>query len=314
MKNKKIVIAGGSGFIGTGLIQYFGNDNDIVILTRHPLPVHNRVTYVAWDGKTPGPWAQELENADLLINLTGKSVNCRYTEENKQEIFDSRSNANQVLATVVRGLQHPPALWVNAGSATIYRHAEDRPMDEFTGEIEDDFSVQVCKRWEKTFNEAEVPGVRKAILRIAVTIGPQGGVMVPYLNLTKFALGGCQGTGKQQFSWVHINDVCRMIAWLYENPSLEGTFNCCSPNPVSNRQFMKTIRKATGHLFGLPAPAWMLRIGARLIGTETELLLKSRWVLPTRALQAGFVFEYPHLLPAMENIIRQLPRRRYHLV
>jgi uncharacterized protein len=314
MKNKKIVIAAGTGFIGTGLVDYFGRDNDIVILTRQPQKNHHRVSYVQWDGKTLDVWARYLENTDLLINLAGKSVNCRYTEENKKEIFDSRTNATVVLGAAINTLQHPPALWINAASATIYRHAEDRPMDEFTGEIANDFSVQVCKRWEASFNDTATPHTRKALLRIAVTIGHQGGVMVPYMNLMKFGMGGYQGSGRQQFSWVHIDDVCGMIEWLYEHPELEGTFNCSSPNPVSNRQFMQALRKAAGHFFGLPAFKWMLKIGAGIIGTETELLLKSRWVLPTRAIQAGYVFKYPELQPAMNQIIGQLPRRRYHLV
>ncbi|SDE93004.1 TIGR01777 family oxidoreductase [Chitinophaga filiformis] len=314
MKNKKIVIAAGTGFIGKGMIEHFGSDNDIVILTRHPITGHGRVRYIGWDGKTLDDWSKELENTDLLVNLAGKSVNCRYTEANKQEIFDSRTNATAVLGTAIRTLQHPPALWINAASATIYRHAEDRPMDEFTGEMKNDFSVQVCKRWEAAFNAEETPGTRKAIFRIAITLGHQGGVMTPYLNLVKFGLGGHQGNGRQKFSWVHITDVCRMMEWLYEHSELDGVFNCSSPYPVSNRQFMRTLRKAAGQFFGLPASVWMLRIGARLIGTEAELLLKSRWVLPTRALQAGFVFEYPQLQPAMENIIGRLPRRRYHLI
>lgn len=314
MKNTKIVIAAGTGFIGTGLVDYFGNDNDIVILTRQPRKDHHRITYVQWDGKTLDNWSHYLEKADLLINLAGKSVNCRYTEENKKEIFDSRTNATQVLGAAIQTLQHPPALWINAASATIYRHAEDRPMDEFTGEIEDDFSVQVCKRWEESFNETVTPRTRKALLRIGITIGHQGGVMIPYMNLMKFGLGGYQGSGHQKFSWVHIADICGMVEWLYDNKELDGTFNCTAPHPVTNREFVRALRKAGKHYFGLPAFPWMLKIGARIIGTEAELLLKSRWVLPTRALQTGYVFRYPELQPAMNQIIGQLPRRRYHLV
>lgn len=314
MKNKKIVIAAGTGFIGTGLIEYFGSDNNIVVLTRHPQKDTQRLTYVQWDGKTLGTWSTYLEHADLLINLAGKSVNCRYTEENKQEIFDSRTNATEVLGAAIRTLQYPPVLWVNAGSATIYRHAEDKPMDEFTGEIADDFSVQVCKRWEAAFNETATPHTRKAILRIAITIGHQGGVLVPFMNLMKFGLGGYQGSGHQKFSWVHIDDICGMIEWLYQHPELDGTFNCSAPQPVTNREFMRALRKAAGHFFGLPAYPWMLKLGAKIIGTEAELLLKSRWVLPTRALQAGFVFRYPELQSAMKQIFGKLPRRRYHLV
>jgi len=314
MKYRKIVIAAGTGFIGQGLTDYFGHDNDIIILTRSPLKDIGRTTYVQWDGKTLGDWSRYLEGTDLLINLTGKSVNCRYTEKNRQEIFDSRTQSTEILGAAIRTLKHPPSLWINAASATIYRHAEDRPMDEFTGEIENDFSVQVCKRWEAAFNEAKVPHTRKVILRIAVTLGHQGGVMHPYLNLVKFGLGGFQGTGNQHFSWVHIEDICGMIEWLYEHPELEGVFNCSAPHPVTNRQFMRTLRKVAGHFFGLPAYAWMLKIGAAIIGTEAELLLKSRWVLPTRATQAGFVFKYPELQPAVHQIISKLPRRRYHLV
>src|SRR5690606_21338813 len=162
-------------------------------------------------------------------------------------------------------------------------------------------------------NAITLPHTRKIILRIAVTLGARGGVMAPYLNLVKYGLGGHQGNGRQMFSWVHVTDLCRMIAWLYEQPQLEGTFNCSAPHPVSNRTFMRTLRKVSGHVFGLPAPAWLLALGAGMIGTETELLLKSRWVLPTRITQAGFTFRYAHLQEAFADILEPLPRRRYHL-
>nr|WP_295869939.1 TIGR01777 family oxidoreductase [uncultured Chitinophaga sp.] len=314
MKNKRIIIAGGTGFIGQGLVEYFGADNDIVILTRRPQPASGRVQYLAWDGRTRDDWATALEGADLLINLTGKSVNCRYNDTNREAIFNSRTDATRILGEVIQTLENPPRLWVNAASATIYRHAEDRPMDEFTGEIANDFSVQVCKRWEAAFNEVTLPHTRKVILRIGVTLGWQpGGVMHPYLNLVKFGLGGYQGSGRQMFTWVHINDVCRMIRWLYDNDSTSGVYNCTAPHPVPNRTFMRLLRKTAGHLFGLPAPAPLLSIGAALIGTETELLLKSRWVLPTRALQEGFVFQYPVLEAAFPDILAHMPRSAYHL-
>lgn len=316
MKNKKIVIAGGSGFIGAGLIEYFGGSNHIVVLTRRVNGLNGNtqphVSYVEWDGRHTGPWTETLEGADLLVNLSGKSVNCRYNEANKAEIFDSRTASTSVLGEAIKELKRPPALWINAGSATIYRHAADRPMDEFNGEIENDFSVQVCKKWEQTFNDIVLPRTRKVILRIAVTLG-NGGVMEPYLNLVKFGLGGHQGSGRQQYSWVHLTDVARMMEWLFHHPECEGTYNCSAPNPVSNTEFMATLRQVAGHRFGLPAPAWMLAIGAALIGTETELLLKSRWVLPTRVTQAGFTFKYPHLREAMQQIVGQLPRKAYHL-
>jgi uncharacterized protein (TIGR01777 family) len=313
MENKKIVIAGGTGFIGQGLIDHFGAENDLVILTRHPLRNKGRAHYVYWDAATLHGWETHLENADLLVNLAGKSVNCRYNAKNKKEIFDSRTNSTTVLGEAIQMLANPPKLWINAASATIYRHAEDRPMDEFTGEIENDFSVQVCKRWEQAFNDITLPLTRKVILRIAVTLGHQGGVMAPYLNLVKYGLGGRQGNGRQMFSWVHITDLCRMIAWLYDRPQMVGTFNCSAPHPVRNDIFMQTLRKVSGHWIGLPAPAWLLSAGACMIGTETELLLKSRWVLPTRISRAGFRFQFPQLQGAFENILQQLPRRQYHL-
>ncbi|MGE7773899.1 TIGR01777 family oxidoreductase [Chitinophaga sp. NPDC101104] len=315
MKNKRIVIAGGAGFIGKGLVEEWGVNNFIVILTRsQPAPpAHGNVTYLHWDGATLGDWATALDGADLLLNLCGKSVNCRYTAANKNEIFDSRTRSTEALGEAVRRCGKPPALWVNAASATIYRHAEDRPMDEYTGEFHSDFSVQVCQRWESVFNRQETPGTRKVILRMAIVIGAQGGVMEPYLNLLKFGLGGHQGSGKQKFSWVHIADVAGMLEFFMEHGECNGVYNCSSPQPTDNRGFTAILRKVCGHHFGLPAPAWMLHIGAALIGTETELLLKSRWVLPVRALEAGYAFRYPGLEGALQQVKGALPRKRYHL-
>ncbi|KAG4075188.1 hypothetical protein HA402_015435 [Bradysia odoriphaga] len=305
MQNKRIVIAAGTGFIGRSLVEYFGKDNDLIILTRQPQAPQPHVRYVQWDGVHAGAWCEALEGAHLLINLTGKSVNCRYTAANKKLITDSRVNATRALGAAIRTLQHPPEVWINAASATIYRHAEDKPMDEFTGEMANDFSVQVCKAWEQSFRDITLPHTRKIILRIGVTLGWQaGGVMHPYLNLVKAGLGGYQGNGRQMFTWIHITDVCRMMAWLYETPALSGVFNCTAPHPVTNKVFMKTLRGATGHLFGLPAPAPLLKLGAALIGTETELLLKSRWGLPSRAMQEGFTFAFPFLPGAFTDILR----------
>jgi uncharacterized protein (TIGR01777 family) len=206
----------------------------------------------------------------------------------------------------------PPSLWINAASATIYRHAMDRPQDEETGEVHNDFSVQVCKLWEKTFFEERTPFTRKIAFRMAITLGA-GGVMVPYFNLLKFGLGGKQGSGRQMYSWVHITDVCRAIDFMVEHPDLEGVYNLSSPNPITNETFMKTLRKAAGHKYGLPAYEWMLAIGTRLIGTEDELILKSRWVVPTKLLQEGFTFKYVTIDKAFADIISKVPRKSYHL-
>lgn len=326
MKQKRIVIAGGTGFIGEELIRWFGKENDIVVLSRglgytktnrnewHILKQDDlqRTRYVQWDGCHEGDWEKEIEGADLLINLAGKTVNCRYTEKNKKEIFDSRTQSTTALGKAIVKAKHKPALWINASSATIYRHATDRPQDEYTGEMENDFSVQVCRRWEQSFYEQDIPGVRKVALRMAITLGA-GGVLIPYFNLLKYGLGGKQGSGRQMYSWVHVEDTCRLIEWIWDHPEMEGTYNCCSPNPVTNESFMQLLRKATRRRFGLPAFTWMLKAGAVLIGTETELVLKSRWVLPARALESGFVFRYPLLTDAFHEIISRVPRKQYHL-
>jgi len=322
---KKIVIAGGTGFIGEALIAHFSTNNEVVVLTRGLKNVQtnsyntnaylnkkDNVRYVIWNATTQGPWVKELEGTHILINLCGKSVNCRYTEKNKKEIFDSRTQPTITLGEAIHTLVTPPKLWINAASATIYRHATDGPQDEYNGEIKNDFSVQVCKLWEKSFFDCRTPFTRKVALRMAVTLG-RGGVMIPYFNLLKFGLGGRQGSGKQMYSWVHIEDTCRIIDWMYEQKEMEGVYNCCSPNSVNNETFMATLRKVTHQTFGLPAYEWMLKIGARLIGTETELLLKSRWVLPTKLLRNGYSFLYADIEDAFTEIVNNTPRKNYHL-
>ena len=332
MHQLKIVIAGGTGFIGQEMIKYFGKDNSLTILTRNEAQARNNrneysslttddlrlVEFVHWkataeDADSNEQLIQALDGADLLINLAGKTVNCRYTEKNKREILGSRTGAVKALGVAIRKCIIPPKLWINSSSATIYRHATDHAKDEYTGEFHDGFSVQVCQQWETSFYEESTPNTRKIALRMAITLGP-GGVLIPYFNLLKFKLGGAQGNGKQMFSWIHIEDTCRMIEWCHEHENLNGTFNCSSPNPVTNAQFMKTLRELTGHRVGLPAPSWLLKMGAVIIGTETELVLKSRWVIPTRIQNSGFQFKYPALKDALTDIIKEIPRKQYQLV
>lgn len=327
MKDKKIIIAGGSGFIGQEMTKYFGRENKIIILSRKLQDsrnnrneyngIHDRdaLNYklVKWDGKTQGDWVKELDAADMVINLAGKTVNCRYTKKNKSEIMNSRTNAVEAIGKAISQCATSPKVWINASSATIYRHAEDKPQDEYNGEFCSGFSVEVCKRWEKTFFEQLTPLTRKVNLRMAITLGP-GGVLIPYFNLLKIGLGGKQGSGKQMYSWVHIEDTCRMIEWIADHETIEGTYNCCSPNPVANKKFMELLRKETGKGIGLTAYEWMLKAGAVLIGTETELVLKSRWVVPTRIIETGFTFKFPFLQEAFADIIAQVPRKQYQLL
>ena len=301
---KKIVLAGGSGFIGKSLIRFFGDkDYDFVILTRNPQNRMDGVKEVHWDAKTLGPWTVEIENAEALINLTGKSVNCRYTETNKREIINSRIYSTGILGTAILQLKHPPKVWLNASSATIYRYSEDVNMDEFSTDFGNDFSPGVVKAWEKAFNDVTLPSTAKFILRISIVLGKGDGVMPRLINLVRFGLGGKQGSGSQFVSWIHEEDLYRMMKWCIEHPEQQGIYNCCVPNPVTNDYLMRTIR-ATMHMpFGLPAPAWLLKIGALIIGTEPELILKSRRVVPVKILQQGFVFTYPEINSALKNLL-----------
>ncbi|MBS1532842.1 MAG: TIGR01777 family oxidoreductase, partial [Bacteroidetes bacterium] len=276
MKYHKIILAGGNGYLGTVLANHYkALADDIIILARHPKAAEGNIRTLVWDGKTEGEWARELEDADLLVNLCGKNVNCRYNEKNKREILESRINPTNLLNRVVARLQYPPKLWINCASATIYRHAEDRPQDEVAGEIGAGFSVEICKAWEKVFFESDIPGTRKVALRIGIVFGKADGVFPRLLNLVKIGFGGKQGNGRQFVSWIHEQDLAAITEWILEHPNITGPVNATAPNPLTNAEQMRIIRNAYGQPFGLPAPAWLLEIGSYFIGTETELILKS---------------------------------------
>lgn len=304
MKYKKIILAGGNGYLGGLLANHFADlANEVIILARSPQAKERNITTILWDGKTEGNWCKQLENADLLVNLCGKNVNCRYTAKNKEEIVKSRVIPTRLLGKAITGLANPPKLWINLASATIYRHAEDRAQDEFTGEIGDGFSVEVCKAWEGSFFECETPQTRKIALRMGIVLGRTDSAFPRLLNLVRFGLGGKQGSGDQYVNWVHEQDAIESIEWLLNNERISGVVNCTSPNAVTNKALMQTIRKAYGMPFGLPSPAWLLAIGARIIGTETELILKSRWVKPSVLLNNGFEFRYAKLDAAVNDIL-----------
>ena len=301
---KKIVIAGGTGFLGQLLSKNFlKQDFEVVVLTRKHVEDQHGIRYVKWDGRLFGSWTRELEGADVLINLNGKSVDCRYTEANKQAIYDTRIQATYILGEAVKKCQHPPKLWINASSATIYRHSEDQEMDEHDGQIGEGFSVDVCKKWERTFFDFEMPNVRQVALRISIVLGASGGALISLKRLTQFGLGGRQGNGKQYFSWVHEQDFVEVVNWVIHNERATGIYNVASPDPVPNADFMKQLRKALKVPFGLPSPKWLLSIGAWLIGTETELILKSRRVVPTRLREEGFSFQYQYISDAFKSLL-----------
>jgi uncharacterized protein len=316
-RSRKVVIAGATGFMGPHFVQHFREGGAEVATI-------GRSTSVRW-GQTAAI-TDLLEGADLLVNLAGKSVNCRYNPANRAEILGSRVDTTRELAQAILACDQPPTLWVNSSTATIYRHAEDRPMTESAGELGEGFSVEVAKAWERAFFAGELPGTRRVALRSAIVLG-SGGALTPMLRLARFGLGGPQldghwmstksrraaGTfhyfrargGRQKFSWIHIDDVLGIIEFLVRRSDLDGVFNAAAPNPTDNRTLMRTIRRVLGIPAGLPAFRWMTELGAIGIRTETELILKSRWVLPERLSAAGYVFDYPELEPALTQIVAE---------
>lgn len=302
---KKLIIAGGSGFLGQELCNYFKNDFDkIIILARGENKSQGKITFIKWDAKTFGSWCDELENATAIINLCGKSVDCRYTYENKALIFSSRLDSTKIIGDAILKCKNPPKIWMNGASATIYPNSFDKAMGESSGEIGEGFSVEVCKAWEKVFNEFALPATRKINLRISLVLGKTGGVLPVMVKMTKRGLGGTMGSGKQQFSWIHITDFCRIIAWMIENENAKGPYNIVAPNAITNKNLMALFRKKVKMPIGLPATEWMLKIGAFIIGTETELVLKSRYVVPERLLNEGFKFEYETIEECLDNLVK----------
>lgn len=290
----KIILAGGTGFIGQYFTDRFKQEgHEVIIISR-------RKGHLQW--QDTDKIIKTLEHADLLINLAGKSVNCRYTEKNKQAILTSRTETTKTLGNCLLKCQSPPPLWVNASTATIYRNAKDRPMTESSGETGSGFSVEVARAWEAALFHFKLAATRQAALRITIALGKGGGVIKPFRNMVRLGFGGRQGSGKQMFSWIHIEDLYQIVLFLQNNPALEGAFNCASPEAVTNKDFMKSLRKAMQVPFGLPTPEPVLKLGAFIIGTEPELLLKSRWVIPERLTEAGFHFKYGTLEKALNNL------------
>lgn len=292
---RKVVLAGGTGFIG----EYF--KDKFTELGYEVKIISRQSQYISWND-TFGI-IEALEGAELLINFAGKSVNCRYNEKNKNEIMNSRIKTTNLLGDSLLACKNPPKIWMNSSTATIYRHAEDRPMTEEKGEIGSGFSVDVAKNWENHLFAFDLPKTRKIALRIAIVLGKEGGVMTPYRNLVKLGLGGAQGTGKQKFSWIHIEDLFQIALFLKDRDDLSGVFNCSAPNPVSNQELMKLLRTKMNVHFGSPSPKWLLEIGAALIRTETELVLKSRWVIPERLEKEGYTFSFDTLNNTLQNIL-----------
>ncbi|GAB2536246.1 TIGR01777 family oxidoreductase [Gracilibacillus alcaliphilus] len=292
----KIVLAGGTGFIGNYFRNHFQQMGYQVEMIARKAPA------ITWNDFQA--MVEALEGAEMVINLAGKSVNCRYHSRNRREILQSRIGTTKLLGDAIQACSQPPALWINASTATIYRHAEDRPMTEVDGEIGTGFSVDVAAKWEQTFFQFQLPQTRQIALRIAIVLGPNGGVATPYKNLVTYGLGGPQGNGKQMFSWIHVDDLLHIVLFLRDHPQLKGVFNCSSPHPLTNDRLMKALRSKLHRPIGLPTPKVLLELGAVFLQTETELILKSRWVLPKRLLDAGYTFRYPTIGQTLQDIYR----------
>ncbi len=309
----KIVIPGGSGQVGTVLARAFAADgHDVVVLSRNPTSAPWRV--VRWDAETPGPWTAELDGADVVINLAGRSVNCRYHARNRQAILESRVRSTRAVGAAIAAAARPPRVWLQASTATIYAHRYDMANDETTGILGGAepgapetwrFSIAVAKAWEEATAAAVVPRTRKVLLRSAMTMSPdRGGVFDVLLGLVRWSLGGTNGDGRQYVSWIHDRDFIRSVYWLLDH-DLAGPVNLAAPQPLPNAEFMRTLRAAWGRRIGLPATRWMLELGALVLRTETELVLKSRRVVPGRLLASGFQFEYPGWAEAATDLCRR---------
>ncbi|WP_160140201.1 TIGR01777 family oxidoreductase [Chryseobacterium sp. c4a] len=298
----KIIIAAGTGFLGQNLEKFFTEKGDqVYILTRSP----KRNNEIYWDAKTIGEWKNILEQADVLINLTGKSVDCRYNEKNKAEIYTSRIDSTKALQEAVDGCTIRPKIWLNASSATIYVHSEKHLNTEENGVIGDDFSMNICKSWEEEFFKTRDKGIRKVALRTSIVLGNNGGAFPKLKMITKLGLGGKQGRGNQMVSWIHIEDFCRAIEWIIQHDDIEGAINITAPVPLSNGAMMGTLRKQLKSPVGLNASVWQLELASIFMKTETELLLKSRNVYPGKLIKEGFKFFYPTFDEAIVKLLKE---------
>ncbi len=313
----RVVIAGASGFVGRALVDSYRRRGRQVTVIGRSAPV-------TWEDSRA--IADAVDGASVLVNLAGRSVNCRYGPANREEILRSRVDTTSALREAVSRAQQPPALWINASTATIYRHAIDRPQTESSGELGTGFSVSIARAWEEAFFAEALPDTRRVALRMAIVLG-DGSALRPLAMLTRFGMGGAhhdgrwpisrarraagtaheQGSsgGEQRFSWVHLDDVVGVHHWLESAIDIDGPLNVASPHPETNRALMTHLRRVLGRPFGLPMRRWMLELGSAVIRTETELVLKSRWVVPERLTEAGYVFAHPHLPEALEDILRR---------
>ena len=293
---KKIVIAGGTGFIGSYLDMRFRERGYKVVL------VSRDKAHVPWELIA---LTEALNKADILINLAGKSINCRHTPTNKKAILESRIRTTELLGEAIRNCSQAPKLWINASATGVYKPSINHPMSEDETELGNDFLAEVVTSWEKVFFGRELASTRQVALRTSVVLGKDGGAIGPLVWLTRFGLGGKQASGTQMFSWIHLEDYFRVVLFLQEQDALQGVFNCTAPHPISNDVFMHALRSVLHVPFGIPAPEFVIRLGARLIGTEPELLLNSAYVVPKKLSDAGFKYSFPDINKALHDLLRR---------
>ena len=304
LNTKRIVIAGGSGFIGGALAKEFtARGFEVVVLTRSPRQRADQVREVEWNGEHVGEWIAQLDGAEAVINLTGKTINCPHTPENLREIIDSRVKSVKAVAGAIFHVKVPPRVWAQASAVGYYGDTGNVPRDENSpagkGALAD-----ICQQWEGAFATANVPQTRKVTLRIGVVLGQNDGALPVLSKMTKFFLGGAAGNGRQYISWIHIQDLVAMFVTAVTNEKLSGTFNAVGPQPVTNAEFMRTLRRVLHRPWSPPAPAFAIKLGARLMKTEASLALVSQRCVPRKFQEAGFRFRFGEVSHALKELLR----------
>ena len=302
LKQPNVVIAGGSGFLGRSLQRHFErHGSQVNVLSRCPsLP-----TDVRWDGKSVGDWIKLLKRADVVVNLAGRSVNCRYNQRNRHAILHSRLDSTRAIRQAFQELDSPPRVWLNSSTSTIYNDTRgDAPANAETSQnIGDDFSMSVARQWEEAFFQGELPATKRIAMRIAIVMGKSGGALPVMKRIARFGLCSPQGDGKQWISLIHVNDFCRVVEYLAGGELNEGVVNVCGPEPILNCDFNALMRERVRPWFTVPQPEWFLKLGAIFMQTQTELILKSRKVAPQKLLDAGFEFEFPTANDILKHLV-----------
>jgi uncharacterized protein len=299
MNERRVILAGGTGSLG-GVLEGALREKGYapLILTRSP----RQANHLVWDGKTLGEWAAQVDGAAAVINLAGRSVNCRHTPENRREILDSRIDSVNVIHQAILQAKTPPPVLIQAAAMGIYGNGGDKTYDE-NGAPGTDFLAQVAVAWEKAFFGVDLPSTRKVLLRISLVLEQDEGALGVLTNLTRCFMGGATGRGRQHMSWIHIDDLTRLFLQTIADTRMEGVYNACTPNPVTNAEFMRTMRRTLHRPWCPPAPPLFVRLGAWVMQTEGDLVLIGRKCVPKRLLEQGFTFTYPTLQPALENLI-----------